>query len=423
MNKHIKDILSFITDFKNRKGGYIFSAIIISKLLGFLLSFFVIKSISTDEWGLVSYAYIIISFVAPFTGFGIFQSLGRFGPIQDSQNKKSQLFRFIFKRGIIASIVLAAIVVASAKLATQYLPDSYPFLVVISLFIISHFIFETIKIYYRVYGINKLFAYLEISHSIILLILGVSLSFLWGGMGYIIALIVSPLIISLYIIIKNKIFSKIEKVAYSKSYKKSLWAYGMYTSLGGLVSQLIFSIDIITIGFLIKDPTSVALYKTASIIPFSLLFIPVGVMKTDLIKITQNYKNKAFLKNYVKNYFKLFLIIAAVTFTGLYFCASFIMSLFGSEYLIAKDLIPVFGFGLVGAFLFRNPFGNIITCVGWSKTNTIISIAVLLLDIILNVIMVEKYGIIGAAYSTSLLLWIAGIASYIAFKKYLTTLD
>ena len=268
-----------------------------------------------------------------------------------------------------------------------------------------------------------MFAYLEISHSALLVILGLGFSYFWGGYGYVLALVVSPLIISLYVIFKNKVFRRTEKEIYTKAYKKSLWIYGLYTSLGGLTSQLIFSIDIITIGFLIQDPSSVALYKAASLIPFSLLFIPAGVMKTDLVKITQNYKNKAFLKNYVSNYMKIFLMISIVTFIILYFLSSFIMGLFGTEYIAAQNLIPVFGIGLVGAFLFRNPFGNIITCVGWAKTNTVISIITLALDIVLNIILVEEYGIIGAAYSTTLLLWIAGVASYIAFLKYLKTLD
>jgi len=422
LSQYVNGILSFLVDFKNRKGGYIFSAIILSKLLGFVLSVFVINYISTAEFGLVSYAYNIIGFIAPFTGFGIYQSLSRFGPLQSSQNKKSQLFKFIFGRGIIASVILVSIVILLSGFITQSLPDSQSYLNLISLFIISHFILETVKIYYRVYGINKLFAYLEISHSVILVILGLGLSYFWGGYGYVLALVISPLILSLYVIIKNKIFRKSEKIAYSKSYKKSLWIYGLYTSLGGLTSQLIFSIDIITIGFLIKEPTSVALYKAASLIPFSLLFIPAGVMKTDLVKITQNYRNKAFLRNYVSNYFKIFLIISIVTFIGLYFSSSFIMGLFGDDYRIAQNLIPVFGIGLIGAFLFRTPFGNIITCVGWAKTNTIISLITLGLDIVLNIFLVEKYGIIGAAYSTAILLWLAGIASYIAFLKYLKTL-
>ena len=422
MNNYFKGIPTFINDFRNRKGGYIFSAIILSKLLGFILSVYIINYISTEEFGLISYSYNIISFIAPFTGFGIYQSLSRFGPLQSSQNKKNQLFKFIFGRGIIASIFLVLIVLLLSQFITQSIPESREYLNLISFFIISHFILETVKIYYRVYGINKLFAYIEISHSVLLVMLGLGLSYFWGGYGYVIALVISPLLIALTVIFKNNIFKKSEKSNYTKAYKKSLWIYGLYTSLGGLTSQLIFSIDIITIGFLIKEPTSVALYKAASLIPFSLLFIPAGVMKTDLVKITQNYTNKIFLKNYVRNYLKIFLIISLLTFIALYCLSSFIMGLFGEEYVIAQNLIPVFGIGLVGAFLFRNPFGNIITCVGWAKTNTIISIITLVLDIILNIILVQEYGIIGAAYSTAILLWIAGIASYIAFLKYLKTI-
>jgi O-antigen/teichoic acid export membrane protein len=422
LKRHIQDILSFVNDFKNRKGGYIFSAIVISKLLGFLLSVFVINYISPKAYGLVSYAYIIISFITPFAGFGIFQSLSRYGPIQDSQNKKKQLFRFVLGRGVIASVVLSLIVIFFAGALTYALPESRSYLMVIAALIISHFIFEVLKINFRIYSMNKLFAYLEISHSIVLLSLGLILTYFFDGYGYLISIIISPLIISIYILLKHKSFIKTEKSNYTKKYKKSLWIYGLYTSLGGLTSQLIFSIDIITIGFLIKEPTSVALYKAASLIPFSLLFIPAGVMKTDLVKITQNYKNKAFLKNYVSNYLKIFAIISLVTFTLLYFLSAFIMGLFREEYVVAQNLIPVFGIGLVGAFLFRNPFGNIITCVGWAKTNTVISIITLALDIVLNIFLVEEYGIIGAAYSTALLLWIAGIASYIAFLKYLKTI-
>ena len=423
MSKQITDIIAFLNDFKNRKGGYIFTAIILSKLLGFLLTAFVTRSITISDFGLVSYAYNIIGFIAPFAGFGISQSLGRYAPLQESQLKKRQLFDFVLKRGFIASILLTGIVIAFSGILTSSLPESQNHLMLISLLIISIFIFEVVKIYFRIHHINKLFAYLEISNSIVLVISGVILTYFYGGYGYLLALTISPLLISIYIIIRYGMLKQIQKNDYSKAYKKSLWAYGIYTSLGGLTSQLIFSIDILTIGYLIHDPKEIAYYKAASLIPFALLFIPDGVMKTDLVKLTQNYMNKDFLKKYAANYLKLFFIISILTYIVLYFFSGFIIGLFGAEYIIAKNLIPVFGLGLIGAFLFRNPFGNIITCVGWAKTNTVISIITLVLDVFLNIILVEKYGIIGAAYSTSILLWIAGLASYIAFLKYLKTLD
>ena len=166
----LTDIKEFINGFLKRKGAYILFSIVLSKIISFLLSFYVINQLSPKDYGNISYDYNIISFIAPFAGFGIYQSLSRYGPISKSQQNKKQLFNFILSRGIIASIILSCIVVISAKTLTKSLPDSYNYLVLISLFIISHFIFEIIKIKFRIYNINKLFAYLEISHSVILLI-------------------------------------------------------------------------------------------------------------------------------------------------------------------------------------------------------------------------------------------------------------
>ncbi len=423
MRKQVNDIIAFLNDLKNRKGGYIFTAIILSKILGFLLSIFVIKTISTVEYGLVSYAYNIISFIAPFAGFGIFQSLGRYGPLLGSQQKKRQLFKYVFKKGVLASVLLTGIVLAFSGVLTSSLPESHNHLMLISLLIISLFIFEVVKIYFRIHHINKLFAYLEISNSIVLIVSGVILTYFYGGYGYLISLIISPLLIAVYILIRYGILNKIEKNDYSKAYKKSLWSYGFFTSLGGLTSQLIFSIDILTIGYLIHDPKEIAYYKAASLIPFALLFIPAGVMKTDLVKLTQNYKNKAYLKKYVSNYMKIFTLISIVLAALLTLFSEQLMSLFGSEYVQAADLIPVFGIGIIGAFVFRGLFGNLLDAIGWAKTSASISISILVIDVILNYFLIEKYGIIGAAYSTSLLLWIAGIVAYVAFRKHLSQLD
>lgn len=423
MNKQINDIITFLNDLKNRKGGYIFSAIIISKALGFLLSIFVIKTISTTDFGLVSYAYNIISFIAPFAGFGIFQSLGRYGPLQESQNKKRQLFKFVLTKGILASILLTGIVLTLSSILTSSLPESHNHLMLISFLIISLFIFEVVKIYFRIHHINKLFAYLEISHSVILLILGVVLTYLFGGYGYLLSIIISPLVIATFIIIRYGMIKGIEKNDYTKDYKKSLWSYGFFTSLGGLTSQLIFSIDILTIGYLIHDPKEIAYYKAASLIPFALLFIPNGIMKTDLVKLTQNYQNKVYLKKYVANYMKLLTIISIFLAASLTLFSEQLMSLFGEEYTQASNLIPVFAIGIIGAFVFRGLFGNLLDAIGWAKTSASISISILIIDIVLNYVLINNYGIIGAAYSTSLLLWIAGIIAFIAFRKHLNTLE
>lgn len=223
--------------------------------------------------------------------------------------------------------------------------------------------------------------------------------------------------------LKNKLYVKTPPTNYSKPEKLNYWRYGFYTSIGGLASKLLFSIDILMIGYLMKDETEVALYKAATLIPFSLLFIPNGFIQTDLIKLTREYQNKAYLKKYILNYLKLFGLISIVLGTILVLTAKPLMHFFGAEYYSAYTLIPVFAIGIVGAFMFRNLFGNLLDAIGWAKTSALISSTILVLDIILNYFMIKEYEIIGAAYSTSILLWVSGLACATAILIYIKRLS
>jgi O-antigen/teichoic acid export membrane protein len=96
---------------------------------------------------------------------------------------------------------------------------------------------------------------------------------------------------------------------------------------------------------------------------------------------------------------------------------------FGDKYMPHSNLLMIFMIGISGAFLFRVPFGNIMVAIGWTKINTVISIVTLIADVILNYFWIHKWGIMGAAYATSLLLWLSGIATFIVFIVYLSRLE
>lgn len=417
-----KGIQSFVGGFFSRKGGYILSSIIISKALSFILSVFVVKHLTTNDFGNISYSYNIISFIVPFMGFGIFQSLSRFAPIANSQIEKRRLFKFTFWRGVIASAIIILILIFLASIITNSLPNAKEYLISLSFLVLSLFILESVKLLYRVFNLNKLYAYIEIGHSVTLIVLGVLLTYFFDGIGYVVALVLSPLIVALFLTLKNKLYIKTPPTNYNKFDKMRYWKYGFYTSIGGLASKLLFSIDILMIGYLMKSETDVALYKAATLIPFSLLFIPNGFIQTDFVKLTREYQNKAFLKKYIFNYLKLFGIISVIIATILILIAKPLMLFFGEAYYSAHILIPVFAIGIIGAFMFRNLFGNLLDAIGWAKTSALISIIILILDIVLNYFMVKEYEIIGAAYSTSILLWLSGLASAIAIFSYLKKL-
>jgi O-antigen/teichoic acid export membrane protein len=355
----------------------------------------------------------------PFMGMGIFQSFLKYAPIQKKIFQRRMYFKLTFKKGLWASIILSTLLIISSPLVSLNMPESLWYTIAFSLMIITLFIFESVKNYLRVFFLNKAYARLEITHALMIFILGMLLSFYLGVFGFIVTLVIVPLILSLYLLNKKRILTS-DFAFKPNETNKEIWWYGIYTSIGGLVSQLIYSIDIISIGNILEKPESLAQYKALSLIPFSLIFLPSAVFKTDFVKLVQESKNWRYMISYAKNFMLIFLSISSALFGLSYFFGDlFIQLVFGKAYTEQTNLFLVFMFGIIGAFTFRIPFGNILVAIGWTKISTILSIGILVADIILNYFWIHNWGIIGAAYATSLLLWVSGILTFIVFLIYI----
>ena len=98
---------------------------------------------------------------------------------------------------------------------------------------------------------------------------------------------------------------------------------------------------------------------------------------------------------------------------------SIISILFGEEYAEAAYLFEILILGMVGAFILRIPFGNMLASVGKSNWNAIVAFIILVLNGILNIMQFMLGESVGAAIVTSALLWISGILSLALFFVYL----
>ena len=411
----------FIQEFLKRKGAYVFLAVVIAKILSFVLSVIIIRILPKNDYGNLMYAYTIISFTMPFMGMGVFQGFIKYAPIQKFLYQRKSLFQYSIIKGSIASSILVILIILFSRLATKNLPEAHQYLIGFSFLILSLFIFEAVKNYLRIFFLNKAYAKLEIIHAVFTFVLGIVFSYFIGALGFIIALVSTPLFLSIWLLSKKQILRK--KTTLLSINKKQFWIYGLYTSLGGLVSQLIFSVDVLSIGNMLNNSESLAQYKAISLIPFSLLFLPTSMLKTDFVKLVQEAKNRLYLINYFKNFALIFSTISIILLLLTYFWGnSFISLFFGASYLDQSNLLFIFMIGISGAFIFRVPFGNLMAAIGWTKINTLISIATLITDVILNYFWIQKWGIIGAAYATSLLLWLSGFATFIVFLVYLSKL-
>ena len=404
---------TYISNFLSRKGSYVFIATVLARIFSFIASWLALKLISNEELGVVLFAYNIIVFLIPISGFGLNQSLLRYGALLKSKEEKNSLFLYVLSKGVLASFVLIALIILSSFFVPFKFENTQLYVIILSFIILPSFIFEIIRAQFRLQHNNKSFAYTEFSHSIILLLSVFILSYFFQEIGYTIALLATPLLTSLLFINKLNIdFSSKIKLTITNF---SFWKYGFFASLSNVVTQLLFVIDILLIGYLLEDTEMITNYRYISLIPFSLLFLPRVFIATDFVAFTEKIYDKNYIVNYIKSYMLFFLIVSFILLSFSFIFAEQILSILDSNFTQFVDTFLILMFGIVGIYIFRGLFGNLLSSIGKAHINYYIASFALIINVITNYYLIPKYGIRGAAITSAILMWFTGIISLIWF--------
>ncbi|MDU0114566.1 oligosaccharide flippase family protein [Psychrosphaera aquimarina] len=287
------------------------------------------------------------------------------------------------------------------------------------------FLVRTLQNYFRITEQNRIFALTGIVRSISLLFTSLVLVHYYSAIGYSLALLISPLIVIVLFARKISFGRKYLECASFEFDKTELHKYGILIGLGSVVSQLQLPIAGILLGQISSDAANLAIYKVASIIPISLLFLPNIFFKSEFVHLTKNHENKNLIKEYIINYWKLALSIslALCLFTFL-FADYFIPFIFGDKYAEASPVFKVLIVGVCGGFLLRQLFGNLTFAAGRADINTVLSIISLLFSLVLITAFINLYGVLGAAIGTAVMFWLSGTLNavcyyYFIYKKLL----
>lgn len=417
--KQLKNSLSilksYISNFLKREGSYVLSATIIARILSFLASLIALKLIDKNELGIVLFAYNIILFLLPISGFGLHQSLIRFGALQKTKEEKDSLFLYVLKKGILMSLLFILLIVIISSCFSYEFQNTQLYIIILSFIIVPYFIYEVIRAQFRLQHNNKQFAYAEFFYSFILLLSISILSFFYKEFGYATALVITPLLTSILFIKKLKIdFSNKLKLNITDFY---FWKYGFFASLSNVVTQLLFVIDILLIGFLLKNTELITIYRYISLIPFSLLFLPRAFIATDFVSFTEKIYNKTHTTRYIKSYMLFFFLMSCILFFSSLIFGEKIIVLLDEDFVSSYDTFIILIIGIIGIYIFRGLFGNLLSSIGKAHINYYISSFALIINISANYFLIPKYGLNGAAITTSVLMWFTGLLSMIVFFK------
>ena len=412
----MKDLKLFLEGFKNRHGLNILSSTIIARILSFFASWIALQFIPNFELGLVIYAFNIISFIIPISGFGASQGLLRYGALLKEEDEKYQLFYFIIKKGSVFSLLIIALIIILSPLLNSKIGHVQPYLIVVSFSILTLFLLESLKVLFRILHQNKLFAKIEITYNVLLVIFVFLGSYFFKEKGYLTVIVLVPLLT--FIIYLSKIKKPSKHVNSIQKPSFSFWKYSFFTGLSNVATQLLIVLDIILIGSILLDPEMVTIYKYISLIPFSILFLPRAILTTDFVNLTKNYTDKTYIHKYIKTYFSLFSLISIILIIVSFLFTNLILSFFGEEFLSYKLAFRVLIIGISSVLIMRGLFGNLLSVIGKATINYWISVFAIIINLISNYILIPKYGILGAAITSAIIMWLTSILSVALFYYY-----
>lgn len=410
----MKSLNVFVSDFFKNKGHHVFLSLLIAKICGFLGSLFIIRILPESEFGTISIVASVFFIFMSFNGFGSNQSLLRYGSIIQEDSEKKELSKYLLRQGFIHQLLISAVFLLISIFYINKYEDVLFIFVLFTVRLIGYYFLNHIQAEFRVLGNNKSFAQVSNVVNIGGVVLLLLLSYFFGLGGYLIAIAVTPFFCLLWYK-KNHFSAIIDTINFTK---KEIWSFGLHASVTALLSDALFSADVLLLSFLMNE-TAVANYKVALLIPFNITFLASTFMQSDYTVLAKNSKDKSFLKNYIGNYYKLFIPISClIVVIGLLFKTEILFFVFSEKYSGNQSVFIIFLVTFSFNMLLRNLYGNLLSAVGMMKMNTVISFLNLLMLLSFAFIFVKRFGIEGMAISVALSLTISGFLLIFSFYLY-----
>lgn len=386
----------FIRYFKNT--GWLFFGKMASMLAAFFVGAYIARYLGPAQYGLLSYASSFAGLFAIFASLGIDSILNR-ELVSRPENKEKLLGSgFIIKIvGSILAIVLIVITLFFIK--ADWTTDV---LIIISALSFVFNAFGVIDIYFQSQVLAKNTVRVQIISLIITSSLKILFIFLHLGIIYFaIAYLVDAFILATgFIISYKKTGLHISKWKFDKGIIKMLIKNSWPLIFSGVAAAIYMKIDQVMIKNMMGNE-AVGLYSVASKISEVWYFIP-SLICASLFPAIVNAKNtnRVVYEKRLQNLYSLMFYISTLIAIPISILASFIIvNLFGIEYLGSVSALKIHIWAGVGVF-----WGYAITQYLITENYTKIYLAITtigaVLNIILNLILIPKYGINGAAIAT-----------------------
>jgi O-antigen/teichoic acid export membrane protein len=201
------------------------------------------------------------------------------------------------------------------------------------------------------------------------------------------------------------------------TYGKEIVSFGGYQLIGGLSAMLLYRTDILLVEFF-KESTSTALYQSAITPAEMIWFVPSAIQLAFLQHTASLWENRnvSEINENLKTGIKYAVLSLTLFGVGLFALADpFLTVYFGPNYVGAATTLQIL---IIGTFFFgiTRVVVPVLQATGWVRYTELVTVGAVIINLLLNVILIPKFGIVGAGIGTGVSYIIIFIGNIIVWK-------
>jgi O-antigen/teichoic acid export membrane protein len=374
-------------------------------VIGVIFTPILVRLLSQENYGVYAHLMAVIGVLIIVAPLGLFDSVRKhIAEHRDDTGKESNILVASLVLCICYSIAVALGFVSVNRIVELVSPKFIPLLILI---IFLNNIFQVLRgVYYgrRREQIAEIFVSLRkatyVGIALILVYLGSSV---FGVItAYTAALVLVTVAISATVVpTLNCQHSLLNTVRTNEM--SLVGRYGVTQAIGGVSAMLLYKTDILLVEYF-RASTETALYQAALLPAEYIWFIPSAIQMALLQNASYHWSQGNFerLNDNLSQGLKYAIAALILCGVGLYVLSDyFVLFYYGSEYGASSYSLQIL---LVGTFFFgiSRVFFPVLQATGWLRYTESLTVITLVVNIALNLFLIPRYGIEGAAIATSI---------------------
>jgi len=380
---------------------HILSSSFFNKACTFVGNVFVVRILTKAEYGTFGYADSIMAFIINFAGLGMTSGVLQFCSEQRDEREKLAYAKFGLNFGVLSSFVLSVGCLVYGAFGSFSIHGSKLVFMVYSFYPVTYFLFSYYSVVFRYRKENKKYAFLTNINAVIYAVVEIIASYFVNEFGMVVALYLSTIIASMVGMRYMKKNMNPGEFRLNREQKLGIIRYSSYSFLSYAMTNLLLVLDIFLIGTLIADPATLAVYKIAVTIPLTMMIVPNSIVVFVYPYFAEHQKEYDWLKANFKKLIGNSIMVNFLISGSLVIFAPFIIStIWGQAYMDAVTPFRILSLNYFVQGTFRFTTINIMNALNRVEVVLIANIAAVVIDLGLDLWLIPRYGMIGAAVAT-----------------------